>query len=279
MRGIRCSASLVRMRAAASLAAAGAEVQRGSLEDLDSLRRGASESDGVIHTAFIHDFSKFAENCEIDRRAIEALGSALEGSERPCLSPPELRSSRRAERRPRATRRRRRIPRRTRALRKRRRPRWRHAAANVGGPTAAVGPRRRRSRLRSDPHRTSRARRAFRPMWATGSTAGPRCTGSMRLNFTGWRWRRVPQQEPGITAIAEEGVPFRDIAEVIGRRLNVPVVSKTPDGSSQTLRLVHAFRCDRRPGFESAITRERLGWRPKQPGLIADIDRPRYFEA
>jgi nucleoside-diphosphate-sugar epimerase len=113
-------------------------------------------------------------------------------------------------------------------------------------------------------------------MWATGSTAGPGCTGSMppvsnRLVL------EKGQAGARYHGAAEEGVPFRDIAGVIGRRLNLPVVSKAPEEAANHLGWFAFFAALDMPA-SSERTRELLEWRPKQPGLIADLDQAHYFQ-
>ena len=258
---------------AKALAAAGADVQRGSLEDLDSLRRGASESDGVIHTAFIHDFSKFAENCEIDRRAIEALGSAFAGSDRPLvitsgtalLMPGRLGTEDDAPGsgpNPRVA--------------------SEEAAASMAGRGVCV------SVVRLLPQSMATVIMALFRVLSTSREKGV----SAYLGDGRNRWPAVHRfdaaqlyrlvLEKGAAGAryhgaAEEGVPFREIAEVIGRRLKVPVVSKTPEEAANHFGWFAHFAAIDNP-TSSQRTRELLGWQPKQPGLIADIDRPRYFE-
>jgi hypothetical protein len=113
-------------------------------------------------------------------------------------------------------------------------------------------------------------------MWVTGETAGPRCTSSTRPTFTDWRWRRVPAGAR-CHAVAEEGVPFRDVAEAIGRGLKMPVVSKSAEEAAQHFGFLGAFRSLDCPA-SSALTRQRLGWRPTQStGMIADLNHPSAF--
>lgn len=268
---------LVRSEAgAAALAATGAEVHRGSLEDLDSLRSGAATADGVIHTAFNHDFSRFAENCELDRRAIEALGDALAGSHRPLLVTSGLALETKG---PLATEDD--FP----------PPPGTHGYPRVSEATADALTQRgvNASAVRLPPTTHGDGDHGFVPRliqiarekgvsvyvgdgrnrWAAGHRLDAAVVYRLALEKAaiGARYH----------VVADEGVPFKQIAEVIGRRLNVPVVSQSQEEANEHFGWLGRFT-GRDMAASSQKTREVLGWQPKQPGLIADLDRPAYFQ-
>jgi nucleoside-diphosphate-sugar epimerase len=260
--------------AAGALARLGVEAHRGDLSDTESLAAGARACEGVIHTAFIHDFSAYAAGVETDRRAVEALAGALEGSGKPLV-----------------------IASGTLMVAHARPGTEQDAPASVDVPRAAseatvlaaAGRGVRGSVVRLPPSVHGDGDHGFVPaLIGIARQKGVSAYVGDGLN----RWPAVHRLDAAhlfrlalekgsagarYHGVADQGVPVRDIAIVIGRRLNVPVVAKSPEEAGDHFGFL-GFVLGIDGPASSAQTQERLGWRPTQPGLISDLDRPSYFE-
>jgi nucleoside-diphosphate-sugar epimerase len=262
---------------AAAVEAAGAEAYRGALDDLDTLRDGAAAADGVIHTAYIHDFSQMELGAQTDRRAIGALGAALEGSDRPMVVTAGTATINPG-----------------------------HVVTELDAPDPASGA---HARMANERLALGFAARGVR---VSSVRPGPSVHGEGDHGFVpvlidiargkgvsayvgdgSNRWpavhrldaarlyRLALEKSPAGSAwhaIADEGVPTREIAEVIGRHLGVPTVAIAPNEAPDHFGWIGAFFALDAPA-SSALTRERLGWEPVHQGLIADLEEGHYFEA
>lgn len=261
-------------KGAEDLIAAGADVHRGSLQDMPSLESGASQSDGVIHLAFNHDFSNFAQNGADEQRAIRAIGAILEGSRRPLvvasglalLAPGEVATERTTRSESLSF-----IP---------RDPEGAIAALAERGVRAAA--------VRLPPSVHGHGDHGFVPSvirFAREKGVSPFIGDGLN------RWPAVHRLDAArlfrlalehgaeggpFHAVADEGVPFKDIAAVIGRWLSLPVVSQPPEQAQAHFGWFAQFAAVDCPA-RSEVTRALLGWAPEQPELLADIDHAAYF--
>jgi nucleoside-diphosphate-sugar epimerase len=258
---------------AQSLIAAGAEVHRGNLEDPESLREGAAKSDGVIHLAFDHDFSNFVAICEKDRRAIEALGDALVGSDRPLVITSGTGMGNAVPGQPA-----------TEDHFDPNHPNPRKSSELAGASVAARG-------VNVSVVRLPQVHDTIKQGLITYAVAVAREKGVSAYVGDGRnRWPAahvldtarlyrlaLEKRQAGARyhAVAEEGVPVRDIAEVVGRGLKVPVVGLSPDEAATHFGWLAPFAAWDMPA-SSAQTKKQLGWDPTGPGLIADLERMRY---
>lgn len=267
---------LVRSDAGAkAVAAAGAQVHRGNLEDLESLRSGAALSDGVIHTAFDHDFSNFVANCDKDRKAIETLGAALAGSDRPLIITSGTGMGNAQPGQPA-----------TEDTFNPDHPNPRKASELVGVSAAKSGVNVSVVRLPQvhDTVKQGLITYAVNLAREKGLSAyvgdGHNRWPAVHVLDTARLYRlALEQAKPGARyhAVAEEGVPVRDITEVIGRGLKVPVVAMSPEEAAAHFGWLAMFVALDMPA-SSVLTQKRLGWHPTGPGLISDLEHMRYSE-
>lgn len=260
---------------AEALRAAGAEVLHGNIEDLDSLRNGAANSDGVVHLAFNHDFSKFQKNCEDDRKAIEAIGEVLLGSNRPFVVTSGTAIAANIDGKP----------------------------STEDGPTAPWNPRAaseaavkgltargvntsvvRLAQIHDTrkqglvPYITAVARQKRVSAYiGDGANRWP----AAHVSDTAHLYHlAVEKAEPGAIyhAVGEEGISMKTIAEALGRGLKVPVISIKPEEVEAHFGWLSMFAGHDMPS-SSAITQQKLNWKPTGPGLIADLDGMDYTQA
>ena len=258
-------------KSAAAIEAAGAAVQRGSLDDLDSLRKGAESAEGVIHCAFIHDFSNFAASAEVDKKAIELFGDVLAGSNRPLvvsagtagLTPGRLATE--EDEAPTLS------------------PRVSESAA-----LALVSRGVRASVMRLPPSVHGEGDHGFVP-GIINSARQKNVSAYPGEGLNRWAsvhrvdaarlFRLALESAPAGTrlhAVADEGVAVRDIAEVIGRHLNLPIVSVPVEQANEQFGFLGMF-FSLDMAASSKATQERFDWHPTQSSLIADLEEGHYF--